>query len=300
MSLTLLEKQGSIQFPMSGALINYHALGRQSGRLYGCELVQTTSETIVLTRGVLVVRGYRIDVVDEIVFDTNEVIAPVEPMKYYIFIRITAAVEDAELELIVTDSAPVNNTPIEQQVGTFDYLLGEFTFGPVGISNFTTKFNKINTSIPTGIIDGESSYWYDGTELDGITEPLVCSIEVVPGVTINSYYLNNLKGNYYKCIQVDDNFAFWEYRGNLKGPESGVSPHHQIISIAIEDWIDKQVTVEVDSILLTSYIFINPTEESYIDYVSAQIRAIEQSDGSITFTCTTTPTSIINIVVLVI
>ena len=90
MSLTLLEKQRTIQYPRSGALLNFHALGRQNGRLYGCQLVQSTSELIVLTTGVLVIQGFRVDVVDETVFNASLALKPATPLRYYIILRIEA------------------------------------------------------------------------------------------------------------------------------------------------------------------------------------------------------------------
>lgn len=174
MSLTLLEKQGTIQYPQSGALINYHALGRQSGRLFGCDLVQATSENIVLTSGVLVIRGYRIVVLDETLFDVAQVVAPAEPMRYYILIRLDAGTEDTEMELFVTDEAPVNNTPIEEQTGVYDYVLGVFNFGPGGISEFTslietidtTKSNSSGEEGPTQEVD--LSNYYTKVEIDNL------------------------------------------------------------------------------------------------------------------------------------
>lgn len=221
MSLTLLEKQGSIQYPKSGALLNYHALGRQSGRLYGCNLVQATSETIVLTSGVLVVRGYRINVIDETVFDSPHIVTPSTPIRYYIVLRLDAGDEDTEMELIVTDTAPINDVPVESQSGIFDYLLGVFNFGPGGISEFTSLIETIDTTKTSG--SGTSTVvqatWFDGNVVDGLDAPIFCVVDAVQGVQVGAYYLNSATGNYYKCIDISSGLIFWEYRGNLRGPQ---------------------------------------------------------------------------------
>lgn len=221
MSLTLLEKQGTIQYPKSGALLHYHALGRQSGRLYGCNLVQATSETIVLTSGVLVIRGYRIEVIDETVFDSTKVVPPSTPMRYYLILRLDAGIEDTENELIVTDVAPVNDTPIESQSGVYDYLLGVFNFGPGGISEFTSLIETIDTTKTSGSGAGTvvQATWFDGNVVDGTNTPIFCVVDAVTDVQVGAYYLNNTNGNYYKCIDISSGLAFWEYRGNMRGPE---------------------------------------------------------------------------------
>lgn len=218
MSLTLLEKQRTIQYPRSGALLNFHALGRQNGRLYGCQLVQSTSELIVLTTGVLVIQGFRVDVVDETVFNASLALKPATPLRYYIILRIEAGLEDTEMELLVTDEAPVNDTPIEERQGVFDYVLGVFNFGPAGISEFISLIETIKDRIPnTAETDGVR--WFDGLDVSGIEEPIICNKELVQEVDLGDYYLNNSNGNYYKCIEIGEQYAYWEYKGNLKGPK---------------------------------------------------------------------------------
>lgn len=242
MSLTLLEKQGSIQFPMSGALINYHALGRQSGRLFGCDLVQATSENIVLTSGVLVIRGYRIVVLDETLFDVAQVVAPAEPMRYYILIRLDAGTEDTEMELFVTDEAPVNNTPIEEQTGVYDYVIGVFNFGPGGISELSCLIDTIKErTLKPAETDGV--VWFDGTAVDGTEEPIFCVLEEVPDVDIGDYYLNHSSGNYYKCSSISNDFVFWEWKGSLRGPEG---PQGLEGSVDLSNYYNK---TEIDNLL---------------------------------------------------
>lgn len=221
MSLTLLEKQGTIQYPRSGALLNYHALGKQSGKLYGCALVQATSETIVLTTGVLVVRGFRIDVINETIFDASIVVKPASPMRYYITLRLNAGLEDTEMEVVVSDDAPVNETPIEERTGVFDYVLGVFNFGPSGISEFISLIKTINTTITSGSSGDVTTggTWFDGVLVDGVGPPIFSSVDLLPGVVVGSYYLNKENGNYYKCIEISSGLAFWEYRGSMRGPE---------------------------------------------------------------------------------
>lgn len=242
MSLTLLEKQGTIQYPRSGALLNYHALGRQSGRLFGCNLVQATSETIVLTSGVLVVRGYRIEVINETVFDATQAIPPAEPMRYYIIIRLDAGSEDTEMELIVTDEAPINDIPIEQQSGLYDYVIGVFNFGPGGISELsclieTIKERTLKPAETDGVV------WFDGTAVDGTEEPIFCVLEEVPDVDIGDYYLNHSSGNYYKCSSISNDFAFWEWKGSLRGPEGPQGPEG---SVDLSNYYTK---AEIDNLL---------------------------------------------------
>jgi len=242
MSLTLLEKQRTIQYPRSGALLNFHALGRQNGRLYGCQLVQSTSELIVLTTGVLVIQGFRVDVVDETVFNASLALKPATPLRYYIILRIEAGLEDTEMELLVTDEAPVNDTPIEERQGVFDYVLGVFNFGPGGISELSCLIDTIKErTLKPAETDGV--VWFDGTAVDGTEEPIFCVLEEVPDVDIGDYYLNHSSGNYYKCSSISNDFVFWEWKGSLRGPEGPQGPEG---SVDLSNYYTK---AEIDNLL---------------------------------------------------
>lgn len=69
----------------------------------------------------------------------------------------------------------------------------------------------------------------------------------------------------------------------------------ETITIEPEEWIDNQVTKTVSGVTATSLVWVSPAETSYADYVEAEIRAIAQSENSITFQCENVPDVSINI-----
>lgn len=72
------------------------------------------------------------------------------------------------------------------------------------------------------------------------------------------------------------------------------------VTVLTSDWNDNVCIKNVVGVTSSNIVIISPDHNSYIDYANAQIRATAQSSDSLTFTCTTVPTSsiTINIVIL--
>lgn len=67
------------------------------------------------------------------------------------------------------------------------------------------------------------------------------------------------------------------------------------ITIAVADWSNNTCTKSSDIVTASNTIWVAPAPASFVDYGTAQIRATAQASGTITFTCTTTPTSDISV-----
>ena len=83
-TIKMFEAQGVVQTPRDGAFLNFHSIGKQNGRLSGAILYQVTEEKIQLTPGVLMIRGYRVFINYEIIFDKTLTPAPTVNTKYHI------------------------------------------------------------------------------------------------------------------------------------------------------------------------------------------------------------------------
>lgn len=66
-------------------------------------------------------------------------------------------------------------------------------------------------------------------------------------------------------------------------------------TLAVADWSSSTQTVTVSGVTATSVVFVSPAPASASDYASAGILCTAQAADSLTFTCTTTPTSAITV-----
>jgi hypothetical protein len=68
------------------------------------------------------------------------------------------------------------------------------------------------------------------------------------------------------------------------------------VTIYYSSWVDNEVTVYCN-VMADDKIWYSPTNESYDDFVEAEIRMIEQNYGFVKFKCETTPEEDINIII---
>jgi len=70
-------------------------------------------------------------------------------------------------------------------------------------------------------------------------------------------------------------------------------------TIAVVDWTANEATKTVLGVTASNIIFVAPDPDSAVDYASAGIIASAQGVDSITFTCTETPTSEIDVNIVI-
>lgn len=66
-------------------------------------------------------------------------------------------------------------------------------------------------------------------------------------------------------------------------------------TLAVADWSNNTQTVNVTGVTATNTVFVSPAPASAADYASAGIVCTAQGAGTLTFTCTTTPTNAITV-----
>ena len=74
-----------------------------------------------------------------------------------------------------------------------------------------------------------------------------------------------------------------------------VSTPSTMPTLAVADWSNNTQTVNVTGVTATNTVFVSPAPASAADYASAGIVCTAQGAGTLTFTCTTTPTNAITV-----
>lgn len=82
---------------------------------------------------------------------------------------------------------------------------------------------------------------------------------------------------------------------NGKATVSSVS-----VSLAVADWSSNSQTVSVTGVTASNSVIVSPAPASIDDYVAGGIKCTAQAAGTLTFTCTTTPSTAISVNVLVV
>ena len=69
-------------------------------------------------------------------------------------------------------------------------------------------------------------------------------------------------------------------------------------TLAAADWVGGSQTVSVTGMTATGVVFVSPDPSDQADYTSAGILCTAQAAGTLTFTCDTTPSNDIVVVVV--
>lgn len=118
--------------------------------------------------------------------------------------------------------------------------------------------------------------------------------------TNNSIQLNvsgsaktNSDTNTFKVANTNGNFEIMSADGTV--PTARLTKVNTTATLAVADWSSSTQTVTVSGVKADSVVFVSPAPASASDYASAGILCTAQAADSLTFTCTTTPTSAITV-----
>ena len=90
---------------------------------------------------------------------------------------------------------------------------------------------------------------------------------------------------------TSSNITAW----NGKATVSSIS-----VSLTVANWSNNSQTVSVTGVSASNSVIVSPAPASIDDYVAGGIKCTAQASGTLTFTCTTTPSTAISVNVLVI
>ena len=77
------------------------------------------------------------------------------------------------------------------------------------------------------------------------------------------------------------------------------SDYNVTVTLSVGGWSNSTQTISNSNIGQYDDVIVSPISDSIDDYVAAGIRCTNQAAGSLTFTCTTTPSSAIYVNILV-
>ena len=116
-------------------------------------------------------------------------------------------------------------------------------------------------------------------------------------IQIGAYNYTNTDANTVKIANANGNFEIMSADGTI--PTDRLTKVNTAVTIAVADWNGgTTVTKTVNGITATGVVFVNPDPTNQSAYTSAGILCTAQAANSLTFTCTTTPTSAIGITVI--
>ena len=103
------------------------------------------------------------------------------------------------------------------------------------------------------------------------------------------------------AINTDENKIY--YRRMFNGTwEAWISIPGTIslsLSLPVANWSNNSQTITATGVTASNNVIISPAPASIDNYVAAGIKCTAQAANSLTFTCTTTPTAVISVNVLV-
>jgi hypothetical protein len=188
--MRLLEKYSVEQTFYDGAQLNNFITSDSSGRVFGL-ICSYTSRQILISSGLMIVKGYRISFENEalITFDAT----PDQPEVKSLILRIAVTQENSSAEIVTGSVSNVDD--IEKGPGVFDYLLLTFVIDQTGIKEIIPQIKDIKRSVGSGI----------GT---GITHRNLTETELVNlmGTLSDDVYLVN-------TLQYGDEFLFVQKKG---------------------------------------------------------------------------------------
>lgn len=79
----------------------------------------------------------------------------------------------------------------------------------------------------------------------------------------------------------------------------GTSPAAQTVELTVIGWVADSQTVTATGVTATNLVIVAPTPADQAAYVAAGIICTTQGAGTLTFTCTTTPTVALDVQVVI-
>ncbi len=106
----------------------------------------------------------------------------------------------------------------------------------------------------------------------------------------------NSDANTFKVANVNGNFEIMSADGTI--PTARLTKVNSTITLTSAGWSSNTQTVTVNGVTSSSIVWVSPAPADTANYVSAGIICSAQGTDSLTFTCTTTPSAAIDVVVV--
>ena len=134
-----------------------------------------------------------------------------------------------------------------------------------------------------------------GTKSIGILGSTEANYAIQFGGGVNGLAKNS-DANTFKVANANGNFEIMSADGTV--PTARLTKVNTTITLTAAGWSNGSQTVSVSGITSTGVVFVSPDPTDQADYVAAGILCTSQATDSLTFTCDTTPSSDIDVVVV--
>lgn len=94
---------------------------------------------------------------------------------------------------------------------------------------------------------------------------------------------------------LSGNYFYDEDGVKVQGTLTGLSYNSMTVSLVVANWSSKTQTVTATGVTSSSDVIVSPAPSDMDNYVAAGIKCTAQAANSLTFTCTTEPTSAIDV-----
>lgn len=178
------------------------------------------------------------------------------------------------------------------------------------LENFGADASNIKS-----ILGGVNYYRYFNKDNNTLTSPgyfpadlglaVGDRIKVIPSVKTNPdelYVVTNTANRTVTVTQIDTDGAVDSVNGKtgavvLTTADLGATTI--TATLAAASWADDAQTVSVTGVTATNTVFVAPAPASASDYATGGVLCTTQATGSLTFTCTTTPTNDITVNIVI-
>lgn len=165
-------------------------------------------------------------------------------------------------------------------------------------NNFTTTLkNKLN-GIASGAEVNVQSDW-NATSGDA----LILNKPTIPTVPTNVSAFTNDAGYITGYTETDPVFTASPAHGitsaNISSWNGKASVSSITVNLVVANWSNNSQTVTATGVTASNNVIVSPTPASIDNYVAGGIKCTAQASNSLTFTCTTTPSTAISVNVLI-
>lgn len=186
--MRLLEKYHVEQTFFDGAQFNHYIAHNSVGRVFGLTLAHS-SQQLMISAGLLVVRGYRVSFGNEVLMTFDSYPAQTETQN--LILRITVTQDDSSAS--ITTGAVTYMDDIEKGVGTYDYLLATFIIGTDGIREITPNIRDLKSGASGSSI---------GTVIDSVNMTEAALVTLMLTLNDDIYLINTqLYGDEFLFVQ---------------------------------------------------------------------------------------------------
>lgn len=150
-----------------------------------------------------------------------------------------------------------------------------------------------NTTLLTGVCD----FVYDGTNWNLIGNYIDTDTNTWRNITVNgTAWKGTGTGTGVENLVQGSGIALTTSGNDLT---ISTDPTTATVTLTASGWLNNSQTVTVSGVTASNHVIISPATASYSDYVAAGIICTAQASNSLTFTCSTVPTAVITVNVMI-